>query len=297
MAATQWQTHKTTTSWSKWWVSPLFRNPKGTTGLAILALFIFVALAAPLLTHDRPNATIYRPLQPPSWHHLLGTSGTGQDVWAQLVYGTGNSLWVGVGAGIIMSVTAVLVGLLAGYRRGRVYEVLSFLTNIVLVIPGLPLMVVIAAYIHTTQEWPTALVIAVTGWPWGARVLRAQALTLAKRDYVMAAKLIGESDLHIVLFELLPNMISLVMSNFMFATLYAILAEAALQFLGIGNLNTVTWGTMLYWADNGQALLNGAWWWLVPPGFAIAILGSGFALLNFAIDEISNPRLRKQASQ
>ncbi len=194
--------------------------------------------------------------------------------------------------GMLSVFISMAIGLSAGYFSGIVDEVLTSVTNIFLIIPGLPLMIVIAAYLHFKGLMPIILVIAITGWPSGARILRSQMLSLRNREFVMSAKILGENSIHIIFSEIFPLMFSLIIANFFSATLYAILGEASLEFLGLGNVNLVTWGTILYWAQNNQALLNGAWWWILAPGLCISLLGAGFALLNFSLDEISNPRLR-----
>lgn len=150
----------------------------------------------------------------------------------------------------------------------------------------------ITAYVHQAGPLTIAVVIGLTGWAWGARILRSQTLTLSRRDFVTASRLAGESRWRILMAEILPNMLSLVIANLVFATIGAILAEASLEFLGLGNPSAVTWGTMLFWANSGGALLSGAWWWIVPPGLAIALVGLSLALVNFGVDQLSNPRLR-----
>lgn len=270
-------------------------EPRALVGLAIFTAFVLMALLAPFLAHYNPESTRFAQLAPPSARHWLGTTGSGQDVFAQWVMGSRVSLTVGMGAGLLMTVLAILLGMLPAYIGGKTDTVFATLANVMLVIPGLPLLVVIAAYVHSAGPLTIALVIGGTGWAWGARVLRSQTLTLAHREFVTAARMAGLSQIRILLTEILPNMLSLVVANFMFASLAGILSEAGIEFLGLGNPNIVTWGTMLYWAQVNQALLNGAWWWLVPPGLSIALLGMSFALMNFGIDRVTNPRLRQRA--
>ncbi len=277
--------------------SILERDKRPLLGVAILALFVFLALFAPLLTPYSPSQTTFTPLAAPSLKHWLGTTASGQDVMTQFLYGGRVSLGVGFAAGFLATVLAVILGMFPAYLGGRVDTLMATFTNIMLVIPGLPLLIVITAYVHQTGPATIILVIGLTGWAWGARVLRSQTLTLAKRDFVIAAHLAGESRWRILATEILPNMLSLVVANLVFATIGAILAEASLEFLGLGNPDIVTWGTMLYWADTGEALLNGAWWWIVPPGLAIALVGLSLALINFGIDQLSNPRLRVNRSR
>ena len=269
----------------------MLRNHKFRWGLTIFILFVLMAVLAPVIAPYSPLRTTFVPVQQPTWKHWLGTTANGQDVLSQVIWGTRISLGVGVAAGVLSIVISIIIGLLAGYRGGWVDKILTTVTNIVLVIPSLPLVIVVAAYVRATGPTTIALVIGFTGWAWGARVLRSQSLSLASRDYVTAAKLQGNGDAYIIRQEILPNMLSLIVANFVYSVLSAILAEAALEFLGFGNVTDVSWGTMLYWANNGQALLSGAWWWFVPPGLAIAMVGASLALMNYGVDEIANPRL------
>jgi len=271
-------------------------SPSAVVGGAILLLFILLALLAPVIVPGDPGAMRFLPNQPPSWQHLLGTTNQGQGVLAQVIWGGRTSLFVGFVAGAATMALSIVIGMLSGFLGGVVDEALQMLTNIFLVIPALPLMIVLAAYLPFRGEGPIIFVITITGWAWGARVLRAQTLALRKSDFVYNATLAGERPLSVVLREIMPNMLSLVVANFLYTVLSAILAEASLEFLGLGNVNVISWGTMLYWADNGQALLTGAWWWIVPPGLAIAVVGGALALLNYAVDEITNPRLRKEGA-
>ncbi len=270
----------------------LFRNPKAVAGLVIIAFFVFMALGAPLLARINPAAMLYAPNQPPSPGHLFGTNELGQDLWSQVVWGSRTSLAIGVIAGVLTTALAVLVGLVSGFSGGWPDEILQLVTNVFLIIPFFPLMLVLTSYIQVKGPLPIILVIVVTGWPWGARVLRAQTLSIRNADYVQAARVVGEKPFRITFSEILPNMVSLVVSIFLGSVIGAILAEAGLEFLGLGNVSTVSWGTIIYWAQNEQALLAGAWWWFIPPGLCIALVGSAFALINYAVDEVTNPRLR-----
>jgi len=273
--------------------NPLWHNTKALIGLGMIALFILVAIIGPWIERYAPNAEIFIPGQGPSSAHWLGTTALGQDVWSQLVVGTRVSLLVSFLAGIVATFIAVLVGIASGYAGGWIDNILSILTNIFLVIPSLPLVIILSAYLHL-GNWGIIFVIAITSWAWGARSLRSQALTLVQRDYVVHAKLAGQAWWQVIFGEILPNMASLVVSGLLFAMINALLTEAGLDFLGLGNINAVSWGTMLYWAQNSEALINGMWWWFVPPGVAIAAFGAALSLLNFSLDEITNPRLRQR---
>jgi peptide/nickel transport system permease protein len=272
------------------WVEAIRNDHRATMGAIILVLFALVAAFGPLLAGD-PQALVGMPLQPPSWHHLLGTTGQGQDVLAQLIVGTRVSLLVGFSVGLAVVFIGALVGVTAGFYGGRIDSLLSLLFNVFLVIPGLPLAIVIAAYLPS-GPLTVALVLIVTGWAWNARVLRAQTLSLRQRDFVAAAIVTGESDIRIIWAEILPTMTSLLLSQLIGSTLYAIGAQVGLEFLGLGDVSAVTWGTNLYWAQNDSALLTGAWWTFAPTGICVALVGFALSMLNSGFDEISNPRLQ-----
>src|SRR5216683_364192 len=172
---------------------------------------------------------------------------------------------------------------------------LSLVTNVFLVLPTLPLAILLAAFLPNKGPLAIGFVLVITGWSWGARVLRSQTLTLRNRDCVEAARASGESTWRIIFYEILPNQTSIVAAQFFGTVIYVILAETALEYLGLGDITAATWGNMLFSASNNSALLLGAWWWFLPPGLCIAILGAALTFVNFGIDEISNPRLRKES--
>jgi peptide/nickel transport system permease protein len=260
-------------------------------GLGMAAFFLFVAIFGPLFVPGDPNAGSTLSNSPPSTEHWLGTTTIGQDIFRQLVDGTRLSMIIGFSCGLITTFIAIIIGVTGGYLGGWVDEVLSLLSNVFLVIPQLPLIIVLAA-LATRGPGTVIVVISITGWAWGARVFRSMALTLRQRDYVQAARVGGENRFRIVLYEILPNMGAIVTTNFIFATISAILTEATLEFLGLSNSFQVSWGTMLFWAQNNDALLGDAWWWFIPPGVCIALLCTSLALINYGFDSIVNPRLR-----
>jgi peptide/nickel transport system permease protein len=272
----------------------LWGNGKARIGLLILGLTILVAALAPVLAPHSPTATSFPPYRNPSGTNWFGTTGNGQDVFSQLLYGTRVSLLVGLAAGLMATVVAVIIGLIAGYRPGIVDELLGFATNLVLVIPALPLMIILAAYVPSRSVWTIVLVVAFTSWATGARVIRSQASTLRTRDFVTSAVFSGERLPRIVFREILPNMTSLVAGSFFGAATAAVMAEASLEFLGLGNPNTVSWGTILYYAQQQNALLTGQWVLVFAPGLAIALLATSFTLVNFGVDALSNPKLREK---
>ena len=276
-------------------VRTLWSNRKARVGMVLIALFVLIAVFAPLIAPHSPTSTDFTPYQGPSSTNWFGTTGNGEDVFSQLVYGARVSLLVGISAGILATFVAVTLGLVAGYRPGLVDDVLSFVTNLALVIPALPLMIILAAYIPSRSIWTIVFVVAFTSWATGARVIRSQATTLRTRDFVSSAVFSGERLFRIVFREILPNMTSLVAASFFAASTAAVLAEASLEFLGLGNPTTVSWGTMLYNAQQQNALLTGQWLLIFAPGLAIALLALSFTMINFGVDALSNPRLREKS--
>ncbi len=271
----------------------LLSNRKAMTGVTILSVFVFVGIFAPLITVHDPTDFVARPHQPPSMTHWFGTDGYGQDVFARTVYGTRSSLGTGLTVGIIVTIIGAIIGMTAGYFRGRIDDILSVFMNVMLIVPTLPLLIVLAAFLKP-GFWTIVFVISVTGWAWGARVLRSQTLALREKDFVSSAQVTGERAPFIIFREILPNMLSIVMAGMFGAVIFAIGLQAGLEFLGLGNSSTISWGTNLFWAQNNGALITGAWWTFVPSGASIALVAFSFALMNFAIDELTNPRLRSQ---
>jgi peptide/nickel transport system permease protein len=269
----------------------LWINRRARFGLILLGIFIVSALFAPWIAPYSPTENNFTPNLPPSPAHLLGTTQFGQDVFSQLIWGGRVSLLVGAVAGALATLVGVVIGLISGFLGGLVDESLSLLINVALVLPSFPLMVVISAYFPVRGVGVIIFVIALTGWAWGARVKRAQVMTLRERDFIRAAIFAGDSFWRIIFREILPNMISLVAAAFIGAAMGAILGEAGLEFLGFGNPQVVSWGTMLYWAQNASALVTGQWAWIFAPGLALALVGTALAFINFGIDQISNPRL------
>jgi peptide/nickel transport system permease protein len=271
------------------------RSPKVIVGLAILSIFIVLTVIGPWIAPFDPNANTFTPNLTPSWEHWLGTTTLGQDVLSQLLVGCRVTMVVGFIAGLVATLISIAVGLAAGYVGGRTDEGLSLLANVFLAIPGLPLLIVINSYLPAgTQANPlvVGLVIALTGWAWGARVLRAQTMSLRDRDFGEASRIIGEKRWRIMWSEIGPNLLPIIAASLLFTILYAVGVYSTLAFLGLTNVSTWNWGTMMYWAQSNNAALANEWWWLAPPGIAIALVGTSLALINFGIDEFINPRLR-----
>jgi peptide/nickel transport system permease protein len=268
-------------------------NPKAAIGLTLMGIFVLLAIIGPWIAPFDPSQRSSDLLEGPSAKHWLGTTHLGQDIFSQLLSGTRAVIFVGLFAGLIASVLSLLVGVTSGYLSGAGAETLSALSNVFLVIPALPLIIIITSILPSTTDFTIAVVIGLTSWAWGARVLRAQTLSLRRRDYVEAARATGESTWRIILFEIMPNLTAVIASNFVGTVIFAVTSEITLAFIGVSTSGqTWNWGTILFWAQGQQALAQGAWWWFVPAGLAIALLGTALALLNFGIDEFVSPRLR-----
>ncbi|MFA0414253.1 ABC transporter permease [Vibrio renipiscarius] len=297
-------------------------NPMALVGSIILSAFILMAIFAPLLAKHAPDKRSGNPHEYPSalvkaaqtnpdgWvatnladdrrtlamskkaDHVMGTSRMGRDVWSQFVHGSRVSLSVGFGAGITVCFLATVIGISAGYFGGRIDDFLTAAMNIMLVIPQYPLLFVLAAFIGEAGPLTIAMIIGFTAWAWGARVIRSQTLALREKEFVKAAEVLGESSWRIIFVEILPNLIPIVGASFIGSVMYAIMMEATISFLGLGDPNTVSWGIMLYNVQTSSSMLIGAWWELLAPCLALVFLMTGLALLNFAVDEIANPQLR-----
>jgi peptide/nickel transport system permease protein len=272
------------------------RSGKILAGLGLLAFFALLAFIGPLVAPYSPDQSFANapvPL-PPSAAHLLGTTQLQQDVLSQFLVGGRSMMLVAFISGALATVLSVLVGVTAGYLGGLADDLLSMLTNIFLVMPALPLLIIMFGFLGRSSSNDVlviGLIISVTGWAFGARVLRAQTLSLRNRDYVDSARIVGERWWRIIGTEILPNLAPIVATSFLFTVLYGVGTYTALAFLGLVNPDW-SWGGMLFYAQNSNAEISGYWWWFVPPGLAVALLGTSLVLLNFGIDEFINPRLR-----
>src|SRR6478672_3490935 len=263
----------------RWW-QVVWSSKKARVGLVILGLYVLMALFAPLIQ--------------PSGEHWLGTNTNGRDIASQLIYGSRVSLLVGLFGGALATAIALVVGLVSGYTEGTIVDdVLSFITNVALVIPALPLIITLVAYSDTRGVWLIVGIIALTSWAGAARSKRSQIITLRNRDFVTSAKFSGEGSARIIFSEIMPNMSSLVVAGFVGAATGAVGAEAGLAVLGLGDTRSVSWGTMLYQADAQGAIQQGLLTWIFAPGLALAILITAMSLINFGVDLLSNPHLRE----
>ncbi len=272
---------------------------KAKVGAVLLGLFILAGIIGPFVSPYNPGYQNPAPglsLHAPYGAHLLGTTQSGQDVLSQVLEGIRLTLELAFIVGVVATLLAVIVGVTAAFLGGWWDELLSLITNVFLVIPALPLLIVLLGYLQDKGQWPTIIVLSGLGWPWGARVVRAQTLAIRNRDFIAAAQETGETTWRIIVSEIVPNEVSLIAASFVNTALYAIGASVALAFIGVADLNSWSLGTILYWAQSQQALQLGAWWWFVPPGLAVALIGTALVLVNTGIDELGNPRLRDATS-
>jgi peptide/nickel transport system permease protein len=281
------------------WLRLLLANPKGRLGLSILFGMVLLTLLAPLLASQSSavDFSLFDARQAPSWNHLFGTTDQGVDVFAQVVWGGRRSLLLGLAVATLATVIATLTGVFAAYIGGTVDDVLNLITNVFFVIPAIPLLIDVTAFLHTRGMLVMIFVIALTLWAFEARILRAQALTLKNRDFISAAKVAGESTRRIVFGELMPNMVSRIAAAFVLVFYVAILVDAGLEFLGLGEMSKPSWGVALYWATVNSSMLQGEWWSFVFPGLAIGLTVVGLTFVLAGIDEVSNPQLRAQKAK
>jgi peptide/nickel transport system permease protein len=276
------------------WLLLLARNPKARFGFLVVASMLVFGLVAPLVASSHPlDFSFLDARQSPSWHHLFGTTDQGIDVFSEVAWGARRSLALGAAAAAISTVLATTVGILGAYAGGVIDEVLSLITNVFFIIPAIPLLVDITAFLHQRGMLVMVVVLAVTLWAIEARILRGQALTLKNRDFILAAKVSGESTPRIIFAELMPNMISRIAAGYVLVFYIAILVDSGLEFLGLGDMQKASWGVALYWATVNSSVLQGEWWSFLFPGLAIAVTVLGLTFLLAGIDEVSNPRLRR----
>jgi peptide/nickel transport system permease protein len=269
------------------------RSRKVLISSAVLAVMLALALAAPFLRPGDPNAFVGPLGVPPDAEWWFGTTTFGQDVFAQFVHGLGATFLVGLLGGGLAALIGMTVGFVAGYRGGRVDEVLNMLTNVVLVIPTLALLIVVTAYLQARGLILEAVFIGLTSWPWVARAIRAQTFSLRTREFVDLARISGISSLRVVFREIAPNMSSYLFMTFIILFGGAILIAASLDFIGLGPTEGTSLGLMMYNAVAWSALQLGMWWWFVPPGVGITAIVASLYIMNVGLDEIFNPRLRE----
>jgi peptide/nickel transport system permease protein len=269
------------------------RNNKLKIGASIVLLFLVLALVGTLLTDRAPEAFVGPLSAPPSAEYWFGTTCFGQDVFAQFVAGVRATFIVGALGGGLATLIGMLVGFVAGYRGGMIDESLNVLTNIVLVIPTFALLLIISAYFEVRGLILESVFIGVTAWPWAARAIRSQTLSLRSREFVDLARMSGMKPLRIVFTEIAPNMMSYLVMAFILEFGGAILIAATLDFIGLGPTTGFSLGIMMQYAVLWGALPLGTWWWFVPPGAAIAAIVGALYFMNVGLDEVFNPKLRE----
>jgi peptide/nickel transport system permease protein len=270
-----------------------FRNGKLLFGLSLLVVLLLVALVGPLLT-DLDPFEFYDALgQPPSSEHWLGTTAPGQDVYTQFVHGLRASFIVGAVAALVAASIGMTVGFAAGYFGGIVDDLLSMLTNVVLVIPTIAVLIIVAAYLTVGSLISEAVLIGLTSWPWAARAIRAQTFSLANRDFVSLARLSGQGSWRIIVREIAPNMSSYLFLTFILLFGGSILIAVTLDFLGLGPSQVMSLGLMLNVSVSNSALQLGMWWWFITPGVGITAVVAALYVTNVGLDEVFNPKLRR----
>jgi len=264
----------------------------GWVGVLTLGLLVSAAVLAPLVSPYNPEETVADPFLAPTRAHLLGTNDIGQDILSELIYGARISLTIGFIAAALAIGIGTTVGIVAGFFGGWADAVLMRTVDLVLVIPFLPLMILLAAYLGPSY-WNIIIVIGVLVWARPARVIRSQVLQVKSLDYVEAARALGCRPVRVMARHVLPAVLPLALAQFILAASNAILIEASLAFLGLGDPTAKSWGTVLYYAQVRNAFLSGAWiWWVLPPGLLITAATLGFAFTGFALEERLNPRMR-----
>jgi len=272
------------------------RSGQGMTGLSILTFFFLLAIFAPLLVDENQiqvASATGLPYEHPNLQHLLGTDKFGRDVLAMLIYGSRISLLVGITAALGAMFLGGIVGLWAGYFGGKTDGFLNAVTNWFLVIPWIPLAIILVSLLGRNLL-NIILVLAITSWAGTARIVRAQALSVKERTYVERSQALGASNTHMISRHILPNVFPVLFANLVLLISLSILSETTLSILGLGDPNSISWGTMIGESFEEGALTAGIWWWLIPPGVCLVMVTLSFTMCGYALDDILNPRLRER---
>lgn len=269
-----------------------FKSPKLVVGFVLFLIILLSSILISIFSNCDPLQTTATSFSQPGREHMFGADNFGRDEFIELFFGIATSLKIGLIAGVIATLVGLAVGLLSGYIGGVVDDVLMFLTNIFIVIPQFIILVLVSTSFSSRSYVVTALVIAFTGWPWTARAVRAQTISLRNRDHVDLAKLSGYSTAKIIVREILPYLASYVMMAFILQVASGILNEAQISMLGLGPQHVATLGLMLNWATQFEALSSGAWWAFMPPVIMIALCTFSLNLMNTGLDQVFNPQLR-----
>jgi peptide/nickel transport system permease protein len=274
------------------------RSKPGLLGIALLLFFVLTAVFAPFISPYDPYVRVDRPFRPPSNKYLLGTNDIGQDILSELIYGTRVSLTIGFMAALFTVVIGTLVGVVSGFLGGSVDEVLMRFTDVIMILPNIPLLILLMAIFGRQSYLIMILAISITGWTGTARMVRSSTISIKERTYVEASKAIGAGEGHIILKHILPNVSPLIMATMIYQVAGAMMSEAGLSFLGLGDPGHKSWGMVLHYAQtNGGWYANQgypAWWWIIPPGLLIALTIASLVLIGQTMEEIINPRLRRR---
>jgi len=262
-------------------------------GLLIFLSIITFSIVGIMTAKHGPLEMVDLENLPPSPQRLLGTDSFGRDLFVEVSFGILNSLRIGVMAGLIATFIGIVIGATAGFKGGIVDEILNLFTNVILVLPALPLLIVLGSYLRIRNEYFLSLLIGIISWPWTARAIRAQTYSLKTRDFIDVSRISGLSDLELIMLDILPNMLSYIVMAFALQMGGAILSEAGLSMIGLGPTDIVTLGMILRWAYLWEAVRRGMWWWIVPPGLIITLTSVSLLLINIGLDEVFNPRLKR----
>ncbi|PKP58910.1 ABC transporter permease [Candidatus Atribacteria bacterium HGW-Atribacteria-1] len=269
------------------------KNPKFMVSLGIVLFIVAIGVIGPLVTVD-PLDFVGIPFEKPSLKFILGTDSFGRDIFAQLCTGLQTSLKIGVFASSIAILIAFIVGGLGAYKGGLVDEGANFFVNIIMVFPMLPLLLILSAFFEVRSLWLVGMLIAITSWPWAARCMRSQILSLKEREFVDLARISGLKDIEIVIKEVLPNLLAYVFMVFVVSIGGAVVAEAGISMIGLGPTDVISLGQMLYWALLNESTRMGIWWWFIPPGLILTVFTVSLLVMHSAMDEVFNPRLRRR---
>lgn len=267
-------------------------NRKFTISLGILLLIVALAVVGPIVTVD-PLSFVGIPFERPSSQFILGTDSFGRDIFAQLCTGLRTSLILGIVAGGIATGIALLIGGLGTYKGGLIDEGANFLVNLIMVFPMLPVLLILSAVFEVRSLWLVGTMIAITSWPWAARCMRSQVLSLKERGFVDLARISGMTNTEIVIKEILPNLLAYAFMVFVVLTGGAVVAEAGISMIGLGPTDAVSLGQMLHWALLNESTRLGIWWWFIPPGLILTIFTVSLLVIHSAMDEVFNPKLRR----
>lgn len=273
---------------------PLFKSKKFIIGLSIVLFFILLGIFGPMIYRADPTEMTWDMEQAPSSTHPLGTDTYGRDILAQLLYGIRSSLYVGFLAALISLVIGTIIGTFSAVKRGITDDLLMSFTNIVLTTPSILIAILIASYLDVRSIEMIAVILGLFQWPWFARAIRAQLMSVLSREYVYLSKMAGYGDFRLIVEDLIPSIATYAFMSFVLFINGGIMGEASLSLIGLGPTEGISLGTILQWSVMMDAIRRGLWWWFVPPGIAIVAVTSSLLVISTAMDEVFNPKLREE---